>query len=66
MRIADKNFIESTKIKLFDGEYSYSKSLFGNNEETGKFVKGLEAEFLVTKISGKEINKTSCNRARMW
>jgi len=58
LKIADKNFIKSTKIKLFDGEYSYSKSLFGKREETEKFVKGLDSEFLVANVSGKEISKS--------
>lgn len=57
-KIDDKNFIESTKIKLFDGDYSYSKSLFSNREQTDSFVGGLDSEFTVAKVSGKELNKT--------
>lgn len=56
-KIGDKNFIESTKIKLFDGEYSYSKSLFSNKEQTDNFVKALENEFTVAKVNGKELSK---------
>lgn len=57
-KIDDKNFIESTKMKLFDGEYSYSKSLFTNKEQTDTFVNGLDSEFTVAKVSGKELSKT--------
>ena len=57
-KIDDKSFIESTKIKLFDGDYSFSKSLFGNREQTDSFVGGLDSEFTVAKVSGKELNKT--------
>jgi len=57
-KIDDKSFIESTKIKLFDGDYSFSKSLFTNREQTDTFVRGLDSEFTVAKVSGKELNKT--------
>lgn len=57
-KIRGKNFIESTKVKLFDGEYSYSKSLFGSKEQTDIFVKELDNEFTVVNVLGKELNKT--------
>jgi len=57
-KIAGKNFIESTKVKLFDGEYSYSKSLFNVKEQTETFVKELDEEFTVANVLGKEMNKT--------
>lgn len=58
LKIDGKNFIENTKIRLFDGDYSYSKSLFGKREEADEFLKKMEGEFEVVKISGREISKT--------
>ena len=57
-KIDGKSFIESTKIKLFDGEYNYSKSLFNSKEQSDKFVNNLDEEFEVAKVSGREVNKT--------
>jgi DNA topoisomerase-1 len=57
-KIGGKSFVESTKVKLFDGEYSYSKSLFGSREQSDTFVGGLDSEFVVAKVLGKEMNKT--------
>ncbi len=57
-KIGNRNFVESTKIKLFDGEYSYSKSLFGTRAESDTFVRGLDSEFVVAKVSGKELSKS--------
>lgn len=56
-KIADKSFIQNTKIKLFDGEYSYSKSLFTEREKVKEFVEKLDKDFVVDKVSGREINK---------
>jgi DNA topoisomerase-1 len=57
-KIKGKNFIESTKIKLFDGEYTYSKSLFNSQEQAESFVKNLDEEFTVVKVSGSESSKS--------
>lgn len=57
-KIDNKNFIESTKIKLFDGEYAYSKSLFGQEAEAKEFVSELEEEFLVSAVKGRESSKS--------
>jgi DNA topoisomerase-1 len=57
-KIGGKNFIESTKVKLFDGEYSYSKSLFNTKEQTDAFVKNLDEEFVVSDVLGKEMSKS--------
>ena len=43
-----------TKIKLFDGEYTYSQSIFKQKDKVDKFVKSLDKNFLVDKIVGKE------------
>ncbi|MFA6007790.1 MAG: type I DNA topoisomerase [Candidatus Shapirobacteria bacterium] len=57
-KVEGKNFIESTKIKLFDGEYTYSKSLFNTQEQAESFVKNLDEEFTVIKVSGRESSKS--------
>lgn len=57
-KIDNKNFIESTKIKLFDGEYAYSKSLFNEETQAQKFVSELSSEFLVSAVKGRESSKS--------
>jgi len=57
-KVEGKNFIESTKIKLFDGEYSYSKSLFSTEEQAKEFTDSLDKEFEVSKINVREVNRS--------
>ena len=54
IKIDGKNVNLSTKIKLFDGDYTYSQSIFKQKEEVDKFIKSLDNEFVVEKIVGKE------------
>ena len=56
-KVGEKSFIKLSKIKLFDGEYSFSKSIFGKEEEVRDFVSSLGTEFEVEKVEGREINK---------
>jgi DNA topoisomerase-1 len=58
VKVEGKSVFISTKLKLFDGEYSYSKSIFKTEEEVKKFVDGLGKEFLVEKVSGTETSRT--------
>jgi DNA topoisomerase I len=58
VRIDEKNILISTKLKLFDGDYTYSKSIFKTESEVKKFTESLDKEFLVEKIIGKEISRT--------
>ncbi len=58
IKVDGKNVFISTKLKLFDGDYTYSKSVFKTEEEVKKFVDGLKKEFLVESVTGKEILKT--------
>ncbi len=58
VKVDGKSVFISTKLKLFDGEYSYSKSIFKTEEEVKKFVDGLGKEFLVEKVSGTETSRT--------
>lgn len=57
IKVDDKNVYKSTKIKLFDGDYTYSKSIFNNQEVVDKFIERLDKEFRVEKIVGKETSR---------
>jgi DNA topoisomerase-1 len=57
VKIDGKSVYLSTKIKLFDGEYTYSKSIFKTEEEVKKFIESLDTEFVVDKVSGKETSR---------
>ena len=58
LKIGNKNFIENTKIKLFDGDFTYSKSLFVDKEKTKGFVDNLEPEFTVSQVLSKNLTKS--------
>jgi DNA topoisomerase-1 len=58
VKVGGKSVYLVNKIKLFDGEYSYSKSIFKTEDEVKKFVGSLGKEFLVESITGKEISRT--------
>jgi DNA topoisomerase-1 len=55
--VGEKPFIQLAKLKLFDGDYSFSKSIFNKETEVAEFVGGLEKDFEVEKVEGREINK---------
>lgn len=58
VKVKGKSVFVTTKLKLFDGDYTYSKSIFKTESEVKKFVDSLAKEFLVDKITGKEILRT--------
>lgn len=58
VKIEGKSVFISTKLKLFDGGYTYSKSIFKDNKEVENFVNSLNKEFLVESIKGREFLKT--------
>jgi DNA topoisomerase-1 len=58
IKIDGKSVFISTKIKLFDGDYTYSKSIFKTEEEVKKFIDSLNNEFVVEKITGTETHRT--------
>lgn len=58
VKIEGKSVFISTKLKLFDGDYTYSKSIFKDNKEVENFVNSLNKEFLVESIKGREFLKT--------
>ncbi len=57
VKVNGKSVFISTKLKLFDGEYSYSKSVFKAQEEVDSFIKSLGKEFVVDKVVGKETTR---------
>ncbi|MDD4785108.1 MAG: type I DNA topoisomerase [Candidatus Shapirobacteria bacterium] len=57
IKVDGKNVYKTDKIKLFDGEYSFTSSIFKTQNEADSYIKKLEKEFLVTKVLGKEIHR---------
>ena len=57
IKVDDKNIYRTDKIKMFDGEYSFTSSIFKTQNDTDKYIKTLEKEFLITKVSGKEVHR---------
>lgn len=58
IKVDGKNIFSTTKVKLFDGDYSYSKSIFKTDKQTDSFIKGLESDFLVEKVAGREVSRS--------
>ncbi len=58
IKVDGKNVNFLTKIKLFDGDYTYSQSIFRQKDQLDKFVKSLNKEFIVQNIIGKETNRS--------
>lgn len=58
MKVDGKNVYTSQKLNLFDGDYSFTKSIFGKREEVEKFVAGLDRKFKVEKVESKEVVRT--------
>ena len=58
IKVKEKSVFVNTKLKLFDGDYTYSKSIFKTENEVKNFVGSLAKEFLVDKVSGKEVLRT--------
>jgi len=58
IKVGGKSVYLSTKLKLFDGDYTYSKSIFKTEDEVKKFIESLDKEFRVEKVSGKETHRT--------
>jgi len=58
VRVEEKTFIQSKKIELFDGNYSYSKSIFDRKAIVDKFLAGLDKEFTVEKVTARATKRT--------
>lgn len=57
-KVNGKQFLTSSKIKLFDGEYSFSKSLFTMAEQAKEFVGNLSKDFEVTFVESRETTRS--------
>lgn len=58
VKVGDKKVYSSQKIDLFDGDYTFTKSIFGQREEVDKFVNSLSKEFKVEKVEGRETSRS--------
>lgn len=56
-KVDDKSAYISDKIKLFDGDYSYTKSIFNTRGDVDKFVGELNPDFVVTQLNERETTR---------
>ena len=54
IKIEGKKVEVTSRIKLFDGNYSFTKTVFDSRETAEKFVKGLGKEYRVIKVTARE------------
>jgi DNA topoisomerase-1 len=57
IKVDGKSVYKSEKINLFDGTYTYSSSIFKTKEKTDEFINNLGKEFIVDKVSEKEVHR---------
>ncbi len=57
IKVDEKNVYQTGKIKLFDGEYSFTSSCFKTQNDADGYIKKLEKEFLITKVREKEAHR---------
>ncbi len=57
-KVGGKNVYRNEKIRLFDGDYSYSRTVFDNQGEVDKFIESLNKEFRVEKVIGREVSRS--------
>lgn len=53
----DKKIDVSEKIKLFDGDYTFSRTVFENKAEVEKLVDALEKKYVVSEVKAKEVGR---------
>ncbi|MFA5828299.1 MAG: type I DNA topoisomerase [Candidatus Shapirobacteria bacterium] len=58
IKVEEKSAFKTEKIKLFDGVYSFTKSIFEDRQKVTKFVNDLSNQMVVEKVTEKEINRT--------
>lgn len=54
IKIEGKKVEVTSRIKLFDGNYSFTKTVFDSREMAEKFVEGLGKEYRVIKVTARE------------
>ena len=57
IKIDGKNIFVTEKLKLFDGDYKFSKTIL-DKKKTDEFLKTLNKEFIVENVSGREVSRT--------
>lgn len=57
-KIDGKKYEVISKMKLFDGEYSFTRTLLHSKAEAEKLIKSLDNRFLVKKIDSREVHRT--------
>ncbi len=57
IKVDGKNIYKTEKIKLFDGEYSYTSSCFKTQSDTDSYIKKLDKVFLVAKVNEREAHR---------
>ncbi len=58
VKVEGKNINKNEKIKLFDGEYSFGKTIFSDQRTVDDFVNSLGKEFRVEKVVGREVGRS--------
>lgn len=58
VKVNGKQVYKSQKIKLFDGDYSFTKSIFEDRKKVEDFVDSLGKEFTVENIDEREVTRT--------
>jgi len=57
IKIDGKSFEKLNKINLFDGDYSYTSTLFDHKEKADKFLSGLPNKFVIDKVEERETTR---------
>lgn len=57
-KVDDKKVEVTEKLDLFDGNYTFSKTIFTSKESADSFIHTLSNTFLVKSIEGKESNRS--------
>ena len=58
VKVDGKQVYTTKKIMLFDGDYSFTKSVFEDRTKVEAFVAGLSKEFRVDKVEEREVTRT--------
>ena len=58
IKVDGKNIYKTDKIKLFDGVYSFTSSMFKTQNDVDGYIKNLEKVFLITKVLEKEVSRS--------
>ncbi len=57
-KIDGKKIEVTEKLDLFDGSYTFSKTIFASQEAVEQFIAGLSKSFVVTAVEGRETTRS--------